>query len=252
MNTDATQPAPSPVTAPSPAPSPSRRRTVRRWIAWGTLPLTLLALLLVFKLVSMFAFAHQSISAYMSDNPAASVQAAEAQRFLNWFEPYKAPFNEGVGLAGGGDLAAAQGKFEEALTMARGLEVCDIRVNLALVLEWQGDAATTDRNPALASQFYSQALEVTVETPEECAEPEAQQQTSDPRRDLSESLEDLESRLQEKQRPEQDQPQEPQPQPDQSQLDELQQKLEEGAREREERQSGGDEEGPGGQAEKPW
>lgn len=233
-------------------PLRDRRRTVRRWIALGTLPVTLVALLLVFKLVSMYAFAHQAISSYMTDNPAAAVQAAQGQRFLNWFEPYKAPFNEGVGLAAGGDLPGGQVKFEEALGMARGLEVCDIRVNLALVLEWQGDAATAAREPALASQFYAQALTVTVETPEECESPEAQDQTSDPQRDLGESLQDLESRLQEKQKPEQEQQEQPQEQPDQSQLEELQQKLEEGAREREQLQQGGDEEAPGGGTEKPW
>ncbi|MDO9352213.1 MAG: hypothetical protein Q7T55_00870, partial [Solirubrobacteraceae bacterium] len=73
-----------------------RRRSIRRWVAIGTLPLTLVALFFVGKLLSMYAFAHQAISAYVVDDFAGSEASARGQEFLNWFEPYKAPFNVGT------------------------------------------------------------------------------------------------------------------------------------------------------------
>lgn len=252
------------------------RRRIRRWIFWCTLPLTLAALLLVGKIASMYAFAHHSVSAYVTGDYAGSTQAAQGQQFWNWFEPHLAPFNEGTGLAASGNLPLAEAKFEEALSLASGMEVCDIRVNLALVLEWQGDAATSAREPARAAEFYDRAMTVTVETPEECGDPEAQEQTSDPQRDLADTLEQLKDRLQTKQKPEEQQPPPGQPQqpddqqtppsplPDQQKLDDLQEKLEDGAREREEMQQGGpggdQPGGPGGQpgdggsngTDKPW
>src|SRR5690606_9275239 len=107
-----------------------RRRTVRRWVLIGTLPLTLAALLFVGKLLSMYAFAHQAVTSYVVADYAGAETAAEGQEFLNWFEPYKAPYNVGTALAGADQLDRARTKFEEALPLANGLEVCAVRVNL--------------------------------------------------------------------------------------------------------------------------
>ncbi|UGS25584.1 hypothetical protein K8F61_12975 [Microbacterium resistens] len=240
-----------------------RRRTARRWIAAGSVPVVLAALLLVGKLLSMYAFAYQSIASYVGGDNAGSVRAAQGLDPLNWFEPYKAPFDQGVGLAAGGDLPEGQAKFEEALGLARGLEVCDIRVNLALVLEWRGDAASQAGDAVGAAEFYGRGLTVTAETPEECRSPEAQQQSSDPERDMSETLDELSDRLQEKQQRQQeqeqqgqpDQPQEQEPeqqQPDQSDLDDLQDRLEQGERERQQNQQDQGDDGGSGGTEKPW
>jgi hypothetical protein len=180
---------------------------------------------------------------------------------LNWFEPYKSPYNVGTALAGAEELDAARSKLEEALGLASGLEVCAVRVNLALVIERQGDAARADGDGEAAAQLYGEGLQVTAETPEECDSDEAQQQSPDPQRDMSDTLDQLEDRLQEKQKQsQQDGEQNPdqgdgeeqeQPSgPDQDKLDELQKKLEEGAEERDRNQDG--EDGPGGGTDKPW
>ena len=235
-----------------------RRRLVRRWVAIGTLPLTIVALLFVGKLLSMYAFAHQAISAYVVDDYAGSTAAAEGQEFLNWFEPYKAPYNVGTALAGSEDLDGARSKFEEALPLASGLEVCAVRVNLAIVIERQGDAAVDAGDGPAGAELYGEALQITAETPEECNSEEADSQSPDPDRSMSETLDELGDRLQEKQQQAQQQPQpdngegeqQEQPQPDQDKLDELQDKLDQGAEEREQNQ--GDEDGPGGGTDKPW
>ncbi|WP_217176961.1 tetratricopeptide repeat protein [Streptomyces sp. AC495_CC817] len=236
-----------------------RRRRIRRWIMIGTLPLTLAALLCVGKLLSMYAFAHQAVSAYVVDDYSGSEASARGQEFLNWFEPYKAPFNVGTALAGSERLPEARAKLEEALALAHGLEVCGVRVNLALVIERMGDAARSDGDGGKAAELYAEALTVTAETPPECDSDEAQKQSSDPQRDMSKSIDDLEDRLKQKQQEQEQPPQEkpeeqpeeqeqPQPQPDK--LEELKDKLEQGTQERDQRQ-GGDEPGGSG-TDKPW
>lgn len=237
-----------------------RRRLIRRWALIGTLPLTIAALLFVGKLLSMYAFAHQAITSYVVADYAGSTAAAEGQEFLNWFEPYKAPYNVGTALAGSEDLDAARAKFEEALPLAHGLEVCAVRVNLAIVIERQGDAAVGGGDGPGGAELYGEALQITAETPEECNSEEADSQSPDPDRSMSDTLDELGDRLQEKQQQAQKQQQPPsegegeeqeQPQqPDQDRLDELQDKLDQGAEEREQNQ--GDEDSPGGGTDKPW
>lgn len=263
MSEQATRPAGATApTATAPAASDAaaallranrRRRRIRRWVAIGTLPLTLAALLLVGKLLSMYAFAHQAITAYVVDDFAGSESSARGQDFLNGFEPYKAPFNIGTALAGAEELPAARAELERALELATGLEVCGVRINLALVVERMGDAARADGDGVTAAQLYGEALTVTVETPEECRTEEAAQQSSDPQRDMSETLDGTEDRLtqklQEQQQPQPEEPQPEEPQPSEGDLDQLQDKLEQGTRERDEQN--GDE--PGGTGtDKPW
>lgn len=235
-----------------------RRRRIRRWIAIGTLPLTLAALLLVGKLLSMYAFAHQSVADYVVDDYAGSESAARGQEFLNWFEPYKAPFNVGTALAGAEKLPEARAKLEEALQLAHGLEVCGVRINLALVVERMGDAARADGDGAKAAELYAEALTITAETPPECDSDEAQKQSSDPQRDMKKTSDDLEDRLKQKQQEQQQPPQDPQekpeeqqqPQPAPEKLEDLKEKLEQGTQERDQQQ-GGDEPGGSG-TDKPW
>ena len=233
-----------------------RRRRIRRWVAIGTLPLTLAALLFVGKILSMYAFAHQSITAYVADDYAGSEAAARGQDFLNWFEPFKAPFNIGTALAGAEKLPEARAKLEESLELASGLEVCTVRINLALVLERMGDAARADGDGPAAAELFGEALTVTTEMPEECDSEEAQEQSSDPDRDMQQSTDELEDRLKQKQQseqqtpPEEEQPEEePQPQPSEDKLDELEDKLEQGAQERDQQQG---DDGGGSGTDKPW
>lgn len=234
-----------------------RRRRIRRWVAIGTIPLTLVALLFVGKLLSMYAFAHQAITAYVVDDFAGSEASARGQGFLNWFEPYKAPFNIGTALGAAEQLPHARAQLEEALDLATGLEVCGVRINLALVVERMGDAARADGDGAGAAELYGEALTITIETPEACRSKEAQLQSSDPQRDMADSLDGTADRLKQKQQEEQQQQQQQQPQPQpgekeqpsEDKLKGLQDKLEQGTQERDQQQ--GDDQGGSG-TEKPW
>ncbi|WCM55753.1 hypothetical protein [Microbacterium sp. EF45047] len=237
-----------------------RRRRIRRWIAIGTLPLTLAALFFAGRILSIYAFAHQAISSYIVGEYAESEAAARGQDWLNWFEPFKAPYNIGTALAGAEKLGPARAELEEALPLASGLDVCYVRINLSLVIERQGDAAQADGDAAKAAQLYGEALEITMETPEECNSEQAQEQSPDPNRDMSDTLEQNEQRQQEKQQQSQQEqeqpqqgeqpPQEEEPQPSQEQLDDIEERLNQGQQEREDQLGGGDE--GGGGTDKPW
>ena len=229
------------------------RRRIRLWVAIGTLPLTLAALLFVGKLLSMYAFAHQAITAYVVDDFAGAEASARGQSFLNWFEPYKAPFNIGTALGAAEQLLEARVQLEEALDLATGLEVCAVRINLALIIERMGDAARAGGDGAGAASLYGEALGITVDTPEECRSDEAQQQSPDPQRDMSDALDGTADRLKQKQQEEQQPSPEPQPgekeQPSEDKLKGLQDKLEQGTQERDQQQ--GDDPGGSG-TERPW
>lgn len=239
-----------------------RRRSIRRWVAIGSIPFVLAGLLLSGKILSMYAFAHQSITSYIVGDYSGSTAAAEGQEFLNWYEPFKAPYNVGTSLAGSEELDAARAKLEESLTLAHGLEVCAVRVNLSIVVERMGDAALTDGDGPGAATLFGEALQITAETPEECSSEEAQNQSPDPDRSMGDTLDEQKDRQQEKQQQAEQQSsppedegeegEEPQPQqPDQEKLDELQEKLEQGAEERDQ-QPGDEDDGSGSLTEKPW
>ena len=244
------------------------RRRVRFWTGIAAIPVVLLALLLVAKLLSMVIFAQQSIRAFVAEDAAGAVAAAEWQSPLNFFEPYKAHFNRGTALAETGELDGARRALERAVPLAPGLEVCAVRYNLATVVERQGDTATADGDADGGQDLYREALGILAENPEECRTDAADAVSPDPARSTPESLDELERRILSKLQ--QDPPQEQQPDdgsddpedseqeppeveegPSDSQLEELERRLEEGERERQEREQGSSDGAPGG-TDKPW
>lgn len=240
-----------------------RRRSIRRWVAIATLPITLAALLLTGKLLSMYVFAHQSITHFVTDAYAESESAAHSLDVANWFTPFIAPYDIGTAMAGAEKLTEARAELERALPLAQGMEVCYVRINLSLVMERQGDKAQTDGDAAQAAAFYGEALQMTVETPQECGSDEAQDQSPDPNRDMGDTLKDNQERQQQKQqsqqRPDQsEQPQEPdqgedeQDEPSQSDLDEIEKKLSQGDQDREQQLGDQGDGGSGSGTDKPW
>lgn len=244
-----------------------RRRRIRRWVGIASIPLALAAALLVVKILGMYGFAHQSIRAFLATDFPRTVTMAQWQGALNWFEPYKADYNLGTGLAELGELEPARAALERALPRAPGLEVCAVRYNLATVVERQGDRATDAGEIDRGQELYREALEILGAAPEGCGRPEADAQSPDRDRSMSDSQKELARRIMEKlrqqsqsQNPEQNPEQNPdsddeppQPQgPSESQLDELEQKLQEGAQERQDREQGETGGSGGGGTDRPW
>ncbi|WP_221584729.1 hypothetical protein [Microbacterium sp. G2-8] len=240
-----------------------KRQRARLWIALVSAPVVLLALALVVKILAMYAFAHQSIEAYVRGDAPQTVAAAQHLQPLNWFEPWKAPYDLGVGYGLDEQLPEARAEFERALPLASGLDVCPVRTNLAITIERMGDAARA-ADPAGAAALYGEALQITLDTPKECRSEEAREQSPDPQRDPEETLDQLEERLTQKQQgqPEEEQQDEgeeqPSPEeqdeqkgPSEGDLEDIEEKLQNGQRERDERdesQEGGAEPG----VDRPW
>ena len=236
-----------------------KRRQARLWISIASIPVVLLALALVGKWVSMYVFAQGTIAAHVDENASAGISRAEKLEHLNWFEPWKAPYDRGVALADGDRLVDARTAFEQALTDADGLNVCPVRTNLGLVIERMGDQARA-ADPDWAKQLYNEALTNTLETPEECRSDEARDNSPDPSRDPDQELDDTEKRLREKLEDPPEPPPSEEPEPDdqdqqqqdeqQDKLDELEDQLKDGQRQRDEQQREGS--GSGSGVEKPW
>ncbi|WP_203136873.1 hypothetical protein [Microbacterium sp. JZ31] len=233
-----------------------RRARLRRILLWIAVPLAVLALLVPVKIASMYAFAHRAITSHVVGDFAGAIAAAQGQEIANGFEPYKAPYNAGVGLASAGDLAGGRAKFEEALPLAPGLEACAVHINLGITIERMGDRARQDGDPVTAERLYGEALTVVAETPEECRSEQADEQSPDPQRSSRESIDGIEERLREKQQPEPSpepapEPSQPpeEPRPSEDELQELEEKLRQGDGER---QQQGEEESSSPETDRPW
>lgn len=247
------------------------RRRVRRIIGWCAIPVLLIALLFVGKLLSMYAFAHFAIVSDAGGDAEGTVRAANGQLPANWFEQYKAPFNIGVGLASGDDLEGARARFEEALPLASGLEVCPVQENLTLVVEAMGDEAAAAGLPQDARTYWLEALELVSTVPEGCHTDEADAASSDPSRSMRSELATTEQRIREKLNPPEsssgsdgdegdgqgDSSNEGDADEDQAdggpsedQLDQIQDLLDDGDKERDARNDGDD--GQGGGTDRPW
>jgi hypothetical protein len=234
-----------------------RRRVVRRALTIGAIPVLLIALAVVAKVLSMYSFAYHSAAAYSAEDFAGTTQAARGQEPFNVFEPYKAPFNVGVGLTSSGDLAGGRAAFEQALALAKGLEQCAVRVNLAITIERTGDAALAEGDQAAAREAWSEALAVMQEAPEGCRSPEANELTPDPDQNLTDTMDEEERRLLEKLRenttpPPPEQPEEPDDSEplEEDEIEAIEDLLEQGIEERDEEL--GDEDGGGPWTDQPW
>ncbi|WP_054685441.1 hypothetical protein [Microbacterium sp. No. 7] len=174
-------------------------RRTRRIVAWAVItPLALGVAAYAVKIVGMYRLADDAISSYWAVDYPGTIDAARGLELLNLFEPYKAPFNSGVGYAASGAFDEARVRFEEALELATGVEACPVLVNLALTIERQGDDASADAEWLRAYDLYAEAAAVAGGAPAECASESAREQSPDPRRSMSDALDEARERASEK------------------------------------------------------
>jgi Flp pilus assembly protein TadD len=134
-------------------------------------PLVLVALAVGGKLVTMYVFAAAGATAYTASRYDSSETDFGRLRTLNVVEPWRAHVGIGDARYRQGDLLAAATAFNRALELAP--DRCEIRFNLAVTLEAQGDrlyageelvvdagAARTTDGPSDPAERYSAALGV--------------------------------------------------------------------------------------------
>lgn len=243
-----------------------KRKRVRKWIALCSIPLVLTAAVVSGKILSMYMFAHFTVTAHVSGDAEGTIRNAEWLSPLNWFEPFIATYDLGTGLAAGVKLEDARVRLEEALPLAVGsLQECAVRMNLTLVIEAQGDVKKEADDTEGARSFWLDALDALEQQPDTCNTPQADEASPDKDRSMKQTIEVTDARIREKLNPpEQDPPPSggedgkenqsdgPPPPPD-DKIDQIEEQLEQGADEREGSGGGsGDQSGGGGGVEKPW
>lgn len=86
----------------------------------------------------------------------------------NWFESYKAPFNHGNSLYKKGDFAEAEQLFRKALESVPEEDECNVRINLALSIEAQADAAVENKDLNEAILRYDEVKAVLRDGRDSC------------------------------------------------------------------------------------
>lgn len=243
-----------------------------------SLPIVLLALFVAWKLFSMPLLAQRSIDAYERGNFERSVEVSDSLMFLNVAEDWIPYFNRGTSHAAAQSYSHATDDLAAALERAPDERRCDVRVNLALAWELQGDSYFEAGFYAGAIKLYETAKAVLdagadegcfeQQPPEDEQQPDDQQQDDRPEQadgETSERLQEADERVTEKLRQSEEQ-QEGREQPDAApggpeensnggggKVDELRERSDEAEQEKQNQDStqrGQD--GSGSYVEKPW
>lgn len=119
-----------------PGQTPRRRR---RLLA---LPLAIVLLAVSVKLITMSWWSHQGESAYGTADYATTESAFHRTLFLNVVDPWKAWLGVGDARFRVNDLAGAEQAFARALEAD--VDRCEVRYNLAVTIEAQGDRLMGD------------------------------------------------------------------------------------------------------------
>ena len=146
---------------------PARLRVRRRLLLYSA-PLTVIALLVIVKLLSVVAAGDSAVSAFASGDGNAVRADAAILGVANVVEPAKAPFAAGAAAVLDGRLGDADIDFSAALARTDRARSCPVRVNLELVRETQGDRAAAAGDRQRAAERYTSALAVVDEAPPTC------------------------------------------------------------------------------------
>lgn len=175
---------------------PARLRLRRRLLIYSV-PLTLVALLLAAKLISVVVAGNSAASAFARGDANAVRSDAAVLGVANLVEPAKAPFAAGTAAVLDGRLEEADSDFTAALARSDATASCPVRVNLELVRETQGDRAAAQRDRSRADERYASALTIVAEAPQACfadnSDPDSQRQAI--RRDAAKRLADKRTAL---------------------------------------------------------
>jgi len=143
---------------------PARLRLRRRLLIYSA-PLTVVALLIAVKLVSVVVAGNSAVSAFAGGDADAVRVDAAVLTVVNVVEPARAPFAAGAAAVLDGRLEDADRHFTAALARTGAAGSCPVRVNLELVRETQGDRAAAAGDRARAAERYASALSVVDDAP---------------------------------------------------------------------------------------
>lgn len=163
------------------------KRLMRR-----SIPVAAVAALLSGALLAHPVVTHWGVTAYQDEAFISAANRFAYMETVNPYESYRAPFNRGTSLMQAGQLAEARGPLSEALEAAPEQESCQVRFNLVLTIERQGDAAVRELNPTTAVLLYQEAIALIDE--DGCDRPPTQEERerlAEARARIEEKLEQL-------------------------------------------------------------
>jgi hypothetical protein len=146
---------------------PARLRLRRRLLIYSA-PMTVGALLVAVKLISVVLAGNSAVSAFARGHGDAVRADAAVLGVANVVEPAKAPFVAGDAAVLDGRLGDADSDFTAALARTDAARSCPVRINLELVRETQGDRAAATGDRAHADERYASALAVVDNAPRYC------------------------------------------------------------------------------------
>lgn len=146
---------------------PARLRLRRRLLIYSS-PLTVAALLVIVKLISVVVAGNSAGTSFDHGDPRAVQADAGVLGIANVIEPAKAWFAAGAAAVLDGRLDDADFQFSAALARTDASGSCPVRVNLELVRETRGDQAAAAGDRAHADERYRSALAVVEAAPHDC------------------------------------------------------------------------------------
>ncbi|OBA59921.1 hypothetical protein A5647_15695 [Mycobacterium sp. 1100029.7] len=146
---------------------PARLRLRRRLLIYSA-PLTVVALLVLAKLIAVVVAGDSAASSFAHGDANAVRADAAVLGVVNVVEPAKAPFAAGAAAVLDGRLDDADTQFSVALAHTDTASSCPVRVNLELVRETQGDRAAASGDRTRAEDRYASAQAVVDAAPQGC------------------------------------------------------------------------------------
>ena len=136
---------------------PGRLRTRRRLLVLSA-PVVVLLVVAAIKMMSLAIVGDSAVSDFARGDGAALRADASRLGVLNLVEPARAPFAAGAADVLDGRLTDADGHFSQALARTPDVQSCDVRINVELVRETQGDVEAAAGRAAAAGERYRSAL----------------------------------------------------------------------------------------------
>lgn len=146
---------------------PGRLRTRRRLLVLSA-PVVALLVVAAVKMMSLAVVGDSAVSDFARGDGAALRADASRLGVLNLVEPAKAPFAAGAADVLDGRLADADAHFSQALARTPDAQSCDVRIDVELVRETQGDVEAAAGRTAAAQERYRSALGVVGGAPANC------------------------------------------------------------------------------------
>ncbi|OBG29134.1 hypothetical protein A5764_23370, partial [Mycobacterium sp. 852002-51057_SCH5723018] len=141
---------------------------LRRRLLIYSAPLTVVALVVIIKLLSVVVAGNSAASAFARGDGNAVRADAAVLGVANVVEPARAPFAAGAAAVLDGRLGDADTYFSAALARTDATQSCPVRVNLELVRETQGDRSAAAGDRARAEERYASAVAIVDAAPHTC------------------------------------------------------------------------------------